>query len=136
MQQINGMPINEAYRYYPEMVTTQDIQDSLSRLADIEAVLINSTYLWSDMTPESLEDEIVRMDSWQQQFPGYSPKELDEEFEKQGRFIADIKYKFEDAFGCIATDDPDKILDFVFNMIDEFVELKNKISELSEKYCK
>lgn len=134
MQQINGMPINEAYRYYPEMVTTQDIQDNLDRLEAIEGVLINNTQLWLDMTPGSLEAELVRMDSWQQQFPDYSPKELYEEFEKQGRFIADIKYKFEDAFGCIATDDPDKILDFVFNMIDEFVELKKQISELSEKY--
>ena len=136
MQQINGMPINEAYRYYPEMVTTQDIQDNLDRLADIEGVLINNTGLWSDMTPESLEEELVRMDSWQQQFPDYSPEELDEEFEKQGGFIADIKYHFEEQLGMIYTDDPDKILDFVFNMIDEFVELKNQISELSEKYCK
>lgn len=136
MQQINGMPINEAYRYYPEMVTTQDIQDNLDRLADIEGVLINNTELWSDMTPESLEEELVRMGSWQRQFSDYTPKELDEEFEKQGRFIADLKCKFEDAFGCIATDDPDKILYFVFNMIDEFVELKNQISELSEKYHK
>ena len=129
MKQINGMPINEAYRYYPEMVTTQDIQDSLDRLADIEAVLINSTDLWSDMTPESLEDELVRMDSWQRQFPGYTPEELDEEFEKRGRFIADLKDKLD-----LYTDDPDKILDFVFNMIAEFVELKRQISELSEKY--
>ena len=134
MKQINGMPINEAYRYYPEMVTKQDIQDSLDRLADIEAVLINSTDLWSDMTPESLEDELVRMDSWQRQFPGYTPEELDEEFEKQGRFIADLKDKVEEQLGMIYTDDPDKILDFVFNLIDEFVELKKQISELSEKY--
>ena len=82
MQQINGMPINEAYRYYPEMVTTQDIQDNLDRLEAIESVLINNTGLWSDMTPESLEEELVRMDSWQQRFPGYTPEELDEEFEK------------------------------------------------------
>ena len=136
MQQINGMPINEAYRYYPYMVTTEDIQDNLDRLADIEGVLINNTQLWSDMTPESLEEEIVRMDSWQQQFPGYTPEDLDEEFEKQGRFIADIKYHFEEQLGMIYTDDPDKILDFVFNVIDEFVELKKQISELSEKYCK
>ena len=136
MQQINGMPINEAYRYYPEMVTTQDIQDNLDRLEAIEGVLINNTGLWSDMTPESLEDELVRMDSWRQRFPDYSPKELDEEFEKQGRFIADLKDKVEYHFGGLLTDDPDKILDFVFNMIDEFVELKNQISELSEKYCK
>ena len=136
MQQINGMPINEAYRYYPEMVTTQDIQDNLDRLEAIEGVLINNTQLWSDMTPESLEEEIVRMDSWQQQFPGYTPEDLDEEFEKQGRFIADIKYHFEEQLGMIYTDDPDKILDFVFNVIDEFVELKSQISELSEKYCK
>lgn len=136
MQQINGMSINEAYRYYPEMVTTQDIQDNLDRFADIEGVLINNTELWSDMTAGSLEEELVRMDSWRQQFPGYSPKELDEEFEKQGRFIADIKYHFEEQLGMIYTGDPDKILDFVFNMVDEFVELKNQISELSEKYCK
>ena len=136
MQQINGMPINEAYRYYPDMVTTQDIQDNLDRLADIEGVLINNTGLWSDMTPQSLEEELVRMDSWQQQFPGYNPEELDDEFEKQGRFIADIKYKFEEQLGMIYTNDPDKILDFVFNMIDEFVGLKNQISEVSEKYCK
>ena len=136
MQQINGMPINEAYRYYPKMVTTQDVQDNLDRLEAIEGVLINNTELWSDMTPESLEAEIVRMDSWQQQFPGYTPEELDEEFEKQGRFIADIKYHFEEQLGMIYTDDPDKILDFVFNMIDEFVELKNQISELSERYHK
>lgn len=136
MKQINVMSINEAYRYYPEMVTKQDIQDNLDRLADIEGVLINNTGLWSDMTPQSLEDELVRMDSWQQQFPGYTPEELDEEFEKQGRFIADIKYHFEEQLGMIYTDDPDKILDFVFNMIDDFVELKKKISELSEKYCK
>ena len=136
MQQINGMPINEAYRYYPDMVTTQDIQDNLDRLADIEGVLINNTGLWSDMTPESLEEELVRMDSWHQQFPGYTPEDLDEEFEKQGRFIADIKYHFEEQLGMIYTDDPDKILDFVFNVIDEFVELKSQISELSEKYCK
>ena len=136
MQQINGTPINEAYRYYPDMVTTQDIQDNLDRLADIEGVLINNTELWSDMTPQSLEEELVRMDSWQQQFPGYTPEELDEEFEKQGRFIADLKDKVEDHFGRLLTDDPDKILDFVFNMIDEFVELKSQISELSEKYCK
>ena len=110
------------------------IQDSLDRLADIEAVLINSTELWSDMTPESLEDELVRMDSWRQRFPDYSPKELDEEFEKQGRFIADLKCRLEDCFGMIYTDDPDKILDFVFNMIDDHVELKSQISELSEKY--
>ena len=134
MQQINGMPINEAYRYYPEMITTQDVQDNLDRLEDIEGVLIKNTGLWSDMTPESLEEELVRMDSWQQQFPGYTPEELDGEFEKQGRFIADIKYHFEEQLGMICTDDPDKILDFVFNMIDEFVELKNQISELSEKY--
>lgn len=136
MKQINGMPINEAYRYYPEMVTTQDIQDNLDKLVDIEGVLINNTELWSDMTPESLEAELVRMDSWQQQFPGYTPEELNEEFEKQGRFIADIKYHFEEQLGMIYTDDPDKILDFVFNMIDEFVELKSQISELSEKYYK
>ena len=134
MQQINGMPINEAYRYYPYMVTTQDIQDNLDRLADIEGVLINNTELWSDMTPESLQEELVRMDSWQQQFPGYTPEELDDEFEKQGRFIADIKYHFEEQLGRIYTNDPDKILDFVFNVIDEFVELKSQISELSEKY--
>ena len=136
MKIINGMPINEAYRYYPKMVTTQDVQDNLDRLEDIEGVLINNTELWSDMTPESLEAELVRMDSWQQQFPGYSPEELDEEFEKQGRFIADLKDKVEYHFGGLLTDDPDKILDFVFNMVDEFVELKSKISELSEKYCK
>ena len=134
MQQINGMPINEAYRYYPEMVTTQDIQDNLDRLEAIEGVIINNTGLWSDMTPQSLEEELVRMDSWQQHFPGYTPEDLDEEFEKQGRFIADIKHKFEEQLGMIYTDDPDKILDFVFNMIDEFVELKKQISELSEKY--
>ena len=134
MQQINGLPINEAYRYYPEMVTTQDIQDNLDRLEAIESVLINNTGLWSDMTPESLEAELVRMDSWQQQFLGYTPEELNDEFEKQGRFIADIKYHFEEQLGMIYTDDPDKILDFVFNEIDEFVELKSQISELSEKY--
>ena len=131
MQQINGMPINEAYRYYPDMVTTQDIQDNLDRLEAIEGVLINNTELWSDMTPQSLEEDLVRMDSWQQQFPGYTLEELDEEFEKQGRFIADLKDKLD-----LYTDDPDKILDFVFNMIDEFVELKSQISELSEKYYK
>ena len=136
MKQINGMPINEAYRYYPDVATTQDIQDSLDRLADIEAVLITSTDLWSDMTPGSLEDELVRMDSWQRQFPGYTPEELDDEFEKQGRLIADLKDKVEEHFGSLSTDDPDKVLDFVFNMIDEFVGLKNQISELSEKYCK
>ena len=136
MQQINGMSINEAYRYYPYMVTTQDIQDNLDRLEAIEGVLINNTELWSDMTPESLEEDLVRMDSWRQQFPGYTPEELDDEFEKQGRFIADLKDKVEYHFGGLLTDDPDKILDFVFNMIDEFVELKSQISELSEKYCK
>ena len=134
MQQINGMPINEAYRYYPDMVTTQDIQDNLDRLEAIEGVLINNTELWLDMTPQSLEEELVRMDSWQQQFPGYNPEDLDDEFEKQGRFIADLKDKVEYHFGGLLTDDPDKILDFVFNMIDEFVELKSQISELSEKY--
>ena len=136
MKQIDGMPINEAYKYFPDVATTQDIQDNLDRLEAIESVLINNTGLWSDMTPESLEDEIVRMDSWQQQFPGYTPEDLDEEFEKQGRFNADLKDKVEYHFGGLLTDDPDKILDFVFNMVDEFVELKSQISELSEKYLK
>lgn len=136
MQQINGMPINEAYRYYPEMVTTQDIQDNLDRLADIEGVLINNTELWSDMTPESLEDELVRMDSWQQQFPGYTPEELDEEFEKQGRLIADLKDKVEEHFGSISTDEPEKIVEYACIIINGYFEIKNQISELSEKYRK
>lgn len=136
MQQINGMPINEAYRYYPYMVTTQDIQDNLDRLETIEGVLINNTGLWSDMTPESLEEELVRMDSWQQQFPGYTPEELDDEFEKQGRLIADLKDKVEEHFGSISTDEPEKIVEYACIIINGYFEIKNQISESSEKYCK
>ena len=134
MQQINGMPINEAYRYYPDMVTTQGIQDNLDRLADIECVLINNTELWSDMTPQSLEEELVRMDSWQQQFPGYTPEELDEEFEKRGRFIADLKDKVEYHFGSLSTDEPEKIVEYACIIINGYFEIRNQISELSEKY--
>lgn len=136
MKQINGMPINEAYRFYPDLVDSQDIQDSLDRLNDIETVLINNTSLWSDMTAESLEDELTRLNSWQDEFPGYTPEELREEIDKQGRFIEDLKEKIESEFGKIYTSDPDTVLECFFEIIDEHSYLKRQISELSEKFCK